>query len=605
MRNFILAIAGSWAFVKTPGAVVEPAGAQIWHTAPKIAADGAETNQTAPEPSTKLVDNQHEDSKTRTTSQAPVTAHPTTKYPPGHEPDRPEPRRDDMRGKKAPTTVDRHQASGEHGKKTVHFVAANLVLPLAVVFGACVIIGAILHRFEVNFLPESAATLLIAVLFGLSVRVLIQQHMVNPENFVFVNSVILNLFLLPIIIFCSGWFLQRKHFAAEFYYILIFALAGTVISVLIIGYVVNYTGATLGWHSMVSLQSAFAFAALISAVDPVASLATYSSLNVDPLLNILVFGESTINDAVAIVLFNVFNEGAIETNVDGHLIVDYVAVAQQVAVLLFGSILLGFLLGFLLTFVIRVSKIGHTTMLMAFYLWASAYTMFAAAESIHLSGIICVLMGGIVMGAYSRQHFKDEATGEKIDFYLEACSKVADFGVFIIVGASVALIQSTRGFLFGVVVIPLLFIARACSVYPLAGVCNAIKWSSLKAEDYEVQKISWSHMFMMWHAGLRGGIALVLALEIKETWCPDKALIVNATFVVITILLIGLGGSTKFFLQTLGVRMGVENEDPDMLYKGVSKYEARLFDGLHTYIMEPALRADEETHEEAAPGSHA
>ncbi len=37
-------------------------------------------------------------------------------------------------------------------------------------------------------------------------------------------------------------------------------------------------------------------------VDPVATLAIFHALDIDPILNMLVFGESILNDAVAIVL---------------------------------------------------------------------------------------------------------------------------------------------------------------------------------------------------------------------------------------------------------------------------------------------------------------
>lgn len=46
----------------------------------------------------------------------------------------------------------------------------------------------------------------------------------------------------------------------------------------------------------------FAFGSLISAVDPVATLAIFHALNVDQVLYMLVFGESILNDAVSIVL---------------------------------------------------------------------------------------------------------------------------------------------------------------------------------------------------------------------------------------------------------------------------------------------------------------
>jgi len=48
--------------------------------------------------------------------------------------------------------------------------------------------------------------------------------------------------------------------------------------------------------------SSFAFGSLVSAVDPVATIAIFKALNVDPTLNMLVFGESILNDAVSIVL---------------------------------------------------------------------------------------------------------------------------------------------------------------------------------------------------------------------------------------------------------------------------------------------------------------
>lgn len=51
-----------------------------------------------------------------------------------------------------------------------------------------------------------------------------------------------------------------------------------------------------------SFVESFAFGSLISAVDPVATVAIFQALDVDPILNMLVFGESILNDAVAIVL---------------------------------------------------------------------------------------------------------------------------------------------------------------------------------------------------------------------------------------------------------------------------------------------------------------
>merc|ERR1719265_1816495 len=368
------------------------------------------------------------------------------------------------------------------------------------------------------------------------------MHMITAHGFTFVNSVVLNLFLLPIIIFQSGWSLRRSDFVSQFEYILVFAILGTLISTFFIAYA-SWGLGQAGLHTITDLRSNFVFAALISAVDPVATLSTYSQLGVEPLLNIMVFGESTINDAVAIVLFNVVNEEWDDLS--------YLHAAGKMCILLFGSMGFGILVAVVLIFFMRMAKMTGHTHGEVLYVWTCAFFIFALAETLHFSGIIANLFAGIMFGIYGKRHLSEK--GQNIcDTYLALSAATADNCVFVLCGTSTALMTSTRGYIFGLLAVVMCLVARVFSVFPCGMIVNG-----LKKMQGEPNVLSWQKLIMMWHSGLRGGIALVLALEVNGDWCPHKATIVNGTFVVICTCLFILGGSTEVMLNYMGVETHV------------------------------------------------
>ena len=63
-----------------------------------------------------------------------------------------------------------------------------------------------------------------------------------------------------------------------------------------------YIAQLCGFGFEASYLELLAFGALISATDPVSTLAVFDAKKVDPHLFYLVFGESVINDAVGLVL---------------------------------------------------------------------------------------------------------------------------------------------------------------------------------------------------------------------------------------------------------------------------------------------------------------
>jgi sodium/hydrogen exchanger 8 len=97
----------------------------------------------------------------------------------------------------------------------------------------------------------------------------------------------------------------QRDFFLNMTTILFYAVLGTLISTAVFGYGLYYlakAGLVQGIEydqPLVALQ----FGSLISATDPVATLSIMGGLRTDPLLYSLIFGESVLNDAIAIVLF--------------------------------------------------------------------------------------------------------------------------------------------------------------------------------------------------------------------------------------------------------------------------------------------------------------
>ena len=196
----------------------------------------------------------------------------------------------------------------EEPAESAHEFGALNTLLLVVVLGICILLSYIIKQNSVYYIPESAAAMLVGVLIGGLAKLLSpsQEEMdflsFEPELFFFL--------LLPPIIFEAGYSLRKKSFFANFWTISLFAIGGTLVSTFIIGYSIYFVGLMdIVDIDKSSPMEALMFGALISAVDPVATLSIMGNpeINCDPLLYSLVFGESVLNDAVAIVLFNTFS----------------------------------------------------------------------------------------------------------------------------------------------------------------------------------------------------------------------------------------------------------------------------------------------------------
>uniref|UniRef100_A0A453L2Y2 Cation/H+ exchanger transmembrane domain-containing protein n=1 Tax=Aegilops tauschii subsp. strangulata TaxID=200361 RepID=A0A453L2Y2_AEGTS len=160
------------------------------------------------------------------------------------------------------------------------------------------VLGHLLRRRKFYYLPEASASLLIGMIVGGFANISNTQKSTR-RWFNFREDFFL-LFLLPPIIFQSGFNLAPKPFFSNFGAIITFAILGTFIASIVTGLLVYLAGLIFIIYRL-PLVECMMFGALVSATDPVTVLSIFQELGTDVNLYALVFGESVLNDAVCVI----------------------------------------------------------------------------------------------------------------------------------------------------------------------------------------------------------------------------------------------------------------------------------------------------------------
>ena len=453
---------------------------------------------------------------------------------------------------------------------------------------ACLLLAYSVKQYQVYWLPESAGALLVGVVIGGIARLTfadgtdsgggdggggeggfhLELFEFSPEVFFF--------FLLPPIIFEAGYSLDRKGFFDNIGAITLYAFGGTIISTFVVGYIC-YGAAILGLlpYGTIDTSSpmeALLFGSLISAVDPVATLSIMGNeeLNVDPLLYSLVFGESVLNDAIAISLFKTFfqfynvpNLVALEDNDDGGeaaatapavLPTSYMTIAMSFVVVSGLSILVGVLLGLGPSWLYKHTQLRRYPNLETSLLLCFCYLCYATAEALELSGIMALFFQGIVLSHYNAYNLSPRAhvASEQI---FSTFATLTETIVFVYMGMGVF----TGGFqhwnlAFCVVAFFACLIGRALNIFPLSFLANLCRKGRRQSGggggsgDY---KITPKMQMVLWFAGLRGAIAFALAENMPG---PHKDVYATATLTICIVTTVVCGGFTERILTVFGMR---------------------------------------------------
>ena len=191
--------------------------------------------------------------------------------------------------------------------------------------------------------------------------------------------------LLPPIILNSGYELHQANFFRSIGTILTFAFAGTFLSAVVIGLLLwLYTRVPLEGIEMTFID-AISVGATLSATDPVTILAIFNTFKVDPKLYTIIFGESILNDAIAIVIFesaqNVKN-GYSKSSGIASLFVGIWFFLKD----FFGSLLIGAAVGIAAALALKYTYVRRYSKIESSLIVLIAYATYFFVQGIKMSG---------------------------------------------------------------------------------------------------------------------------------------------------------------------------------------------------------------------------
>uniref|UniRef100_A0A8C0LH11 Sodium/hydrogen exchanger n=1 Tax=Canis lupus dingo TaxID=286419 RepID=A0A8C0LH11_CANLU len=344
--------------------------------------------------------------------------------------------------------------------------------------------------------------------------------------------------LLPPIIFYAGYSLKRRHFFRNLGSILAYAFLGTAISCFVIGSIMygcvtlmKVTGQLAGDFYF---TDCLLFGAIVSATDPVTVLAIFHELQVDVELYALLFGESVLNDAVAIVLSS--SIVAYQPAGDNSHTFDVTAMFKSIGIFLgifSGSFAMGAATGVVTSYVTKFTKLREFQLLETGLFFLMSWSTFLLAEAWGFTGVVAVLFCGITQAHYTYNNLSTESQHRTKQLF-ELLNFLAENFIFSYMGLTLFTFQNhvfNPTFVVGAFIA--IFLGRAANIYPLSLLLNLGRRS----------KIGSNFQHMMMFAGLRGAMAFALAIRDTATYARQMMFSTTLLIVFFTVWVFG-GGTT-------------------------------------------------------------
>ncbi len=343
------------------------------------------------------------------------------------------------------------------------------------------------------------------------------QHLVGGIDF---NAVVLH-GMLALLLFAGALQLDLPQLGREKLSVTTLSIGATALSTIFVAFLFASVLRLVGLP--ISTMSALLFGALISPTDPIAVLEMLRRVGAPAALETQLAGESLFNDGVGAVIFLALvtaSAGGAVPSVSGFLL--------SLTLRAGGAIALGAGLGYLTYRLLRLVDSYRVEVLLTLALAMGGY---ALADALGVSAPLEVVTAGLLVNGRARSFAMSENTREHVDRFWELVDDIMNVVLFLLLGLELLVLPVERRYLLaGLLAIPVVLAARWLSVVIPVGVLNVFR-----------QHVPGTVTVLTW-GGLRGALAVALALSVPQGQGLERNMLLVATYavVVFSILVQGL-----------------------------------------------------------------